>query len=119
MQQEDQAQIPQNSRSFSRNTARCFDTFMDTVDFLARIGWPVIDLAFRIWIAQQLLVSAILLTNHWDTAVYLAKNEYPVPWLSPEWEALLGILAQFVGGFSCFLVCLPDAERQLLLDSLS
>ncbi|WBV65262.1 DoxX family protein [Legionella pneumophila] len=97
MQQEDQAQIPQNSRSFSRNTARCFDTFMDTVDFLGRIGWPVIDLAFRIWIAQQLLVSAILLTNHWDTAVYLAKNEYPVPWLSPEWEALLGILAQFVG----------------------
>ncbi|CAM3002115.1 TPA: DoxX family membrane protein [Legionella pneumophila] len=103
MQQEDQAQIPQNSRSFSRNTARCFDTFMDTVDFLGRIGWPVIDLAFRIWIAQQLLVSAILLTNHWDTAVYLAKNEYPVPWLSPEWEALLGILAQFVGGISLLL----------------
>lgn len=47
MQQEDQAQIPQNSRSFSRNTARCFDTFMDTVDFLGRIGWPVIDLDFE------------------------------------------------------------------------
>lgn len=119
MQQEDRAPITQKNRSFSRNTARCFDTFMDTVDFLGRIGWPVIDLAFRIWIAQQLLVSAILLTNHWDTAVYLAKNEYPVPWLSPEWEALLGILAQFVGGFPCFWVCLPDAERQLLLDSLS
>ncbi|KTD73841.1 FAD-dependent oxidoreductase [Legionella tucsonensis] len=102
MQQANQVSTTQKNSTFSRNVARFFDIFTDFVDFLGRIGWPVIDLAFRIWIAQQVLVSAILLANHWDTAVYLAKNEYPVPWLSPESGALLGILAQFVGGISLF-----------------
>ncbi|QDP71091.1 DoxX family membrane protein [Legionella israelensis] len=88
---------------FSQKLARFFALFNEAISFLARIAWPIIDIVFRIWIAQQLLVSAILLTSSWNTAVFLASQEYPVPWLSPAWQAFLGIFAQYAGGISLLL----------------
>jgi NADH:ubiquinone reductase (H+-translocating) len=43
------------------------------------------------------------MTTDWNTAVALATDEYPVPWLDPRRAALLGILAQLGGGLSLLL----------------
>ncbi len=92
-----------SSSLFYQKLARLFAVFDDTIDFLGRIAWPTIDFLFRLWIAKQLLVSAVLLANGWDTAVLLATYEYPVSWLTPKLEAFLGIAAQFAGGISLLL----------------
>lgn len=75
----------------------------DTIDFLARTAWPIDDLIIRIWIAKQTLLSGFLMATDWHTAVALATDEYPVPWLDPHSAALLGILAQLGGGLSLLL----------------
>ena len=88
---------------FYQKVASCFAAFSDTIDFLGRIGWPIVDFLFRVWIAKQLLVSAVLLANGWDTSILLATYEYPISWLPAKWEAFLGIAAQFIGGISLML----------------
>jgi NADH:ubiquinone reductase (H+-translocating) len=75
----------------------------DSIDFLGRTAWPINDLLIRVWIAKQTLMSGFLMATDWDTAVALATDEYPVPWLDPHRAALLGILAQLGGGLSLLL----------------
>jgi NADH dehydrogenase/putative oxidoreductase len=71
--------------------------FAATVRFLERTAGPVVDLSIRLWLAQVFFVSAVLKLAHWDTALYLAANEYPVSWLSPVAAAYLGAAIEFVG----------------------
>lgn len=65
-----------------------------------RIGnavlWPVFDLFLRLWLAQLFWVSGIQKLSNWDTALYLAANEYPVSWLSPITAAYLGVAIEFL-----------------------
>jgi NADH dehydrogenase len=75
----------------------------DSIDFLGRTAWPINDLLIRVWIAKQTLLSGFLMATDWDTAVALATDEYPVPWVDPHGAALLGILAQLGGGLSLLL----------------
>jgi NADH dehydrogenase len=72
----------------------------DAIGFLGRTAWPVIDLLIRIQIAKQTVLPGLLLAADWNTALTLATLEYPVPWLDPRTEALLGILLQLGGGLS-------------------
>jgi NADH:ubiquinone reductase (H+-translocating) len=76
---------------------------VDVVGFLGRTAWPVVDLLIRIQIAQQTILPGLILAADWNTALTLATQEYPVPWLDPRTEALLGIILQLGGGVSLLL----------------
>ncbi len=80
--------------------ADLFALIADAIEFLSRSAWPIVDLVIRLWIAKQAILSGLLLANDWNTALMLAANEYPVPWLSPAVEAFLGISLQLAGGAS-------------------
>jgi NADH dehydrogenase len=79
---------------------RSFAAIANVLDILNRIGWPIVDIFFRVWVAKQLLVAAVITVNRWNISVLLATHGYPIPWLSPHWAVLLAIAAQFIGGFS-------------------
>ena len=75
----------------------------DTIGFLGRTAWPVVDLFIRVQIAKQTILPGLLLAADRNTALTLAGHEYPVPWLEPGTEALLGIVLQIGGGISLLL----------------
>jgi NADH:ubiquinone reductase (H+-translocating) len=75
----------------------------DTMGFLGRTAWPVVDLLIRVQIAKQTILPGLLLAADRNTALTLAIQEYPVPWLEPRTEALLGVVLQLAGGFSLLL----------------
>ena len=98
------ANKPGNQPTFKeQRLARMFNGMMDTISFLGRIAWPIIDFAFRAWMANQLLIAGVLMAHNWDNSVLFAAQEYPVPWLNPKLEAFLGIAAEIGGGVSLLL----------------
>ena len=86
-----------------QRAAELFAFFADAIQFLGRTAWPVVDLIVRFWIAMPAILSGLLMANDWNTALMLAINEYPIPWLDPRTEALLGIVVQLAGGISLLL----------------
>ncbi len=63
-----------------------------------RVIAPPVDLVIRLVLAQGFLVSAVLKLSDWNTALYLAANEYPVAWLDPRVAAILGVTIELAGG---------------------
>jgi NADH dehydrogenase/putative oxidoreductase len=59
--------------------------------------WPKIDLIIRLWLAQVFFVSGVLKLTSWQTALDLARNEYPVSWMSPVAAAYTGVSIEVVG----------------------
>jgi len=57
---------------------------------LRAVLWPIIDVSVRLWLAQMFWVSGLLKATHWQTALDLSANEYPVSWLDPVTAAYLG-----------------------------
>jgi NADH:ubiquinone reductase (H+-translocating) len=86
-----------------QRAAELFAFFADAIQFLGRTAWPVVDLIVRFWIAMPAILSGLLMANDWNTALMLAINEYPIPWLDPRTEALLAIVVQLAGGISLLL----------------
>lgn len=61
-----------------------------------RTLWPLLDLAIRWWIASIFWVSGLLKAANWQTALDLARNEYPVDWMDPVAAAYLGAAVEIV-----------------------
>jgi len=59
--------------------------------------WPVLDLVLRLGLAQSFFVSGVLKASNWPNALYLARNEYPVSWLSPVTAAYTGVTIELLG----------------------
>jgi NADH dehydrogenase FAD-containing subunit/uncharacterized membrane protein YphA (DoxX/SURF4 family) len=62
-----------------------------------KIAWPKIDLAIRLWLAQLFFVSGVLKLTHWDTALQLSAQEYPVSWMDPVSAAYVGVGIELLG----------------------
>ena len=62
------------------------------LDFLS----PVVDLAFRLWVANVFWKSGLTKIANWETTVFLFTEEYQVPLLSPELAAFLGTGAELL-----------------------
>ncbi len=90
--------LPRYASPTRHRAAEVFSLVADIIGFLGRTAWPIIDLFIRLWIGKQAILSGLLLANDWNTALTLAVNEYPIPWLDPRAEALLGIVVQVGGG---------------------
>src|SRR5258708_16239707 len=99
----DETHARRNASSTQRRAAELFALIADATGFLGRTAWPIADLLIRLWIGKQAIVSGLLLANDWNTALTLAVNEYPIPWLDPTSEALIGIILQLLGGISLVL----------------
>ncbi|AWW75045.1 quinol oxidase [Erythrobacter sp. KY5] len=59
--------------------------------------WPFSDLAVRFFIGMWFLRSGLVKAADWDTALYLAANEYPVTWMSPANAAMTGLAIELIG----------------------
>ncbi|WP_421991825.1 FAD-dependent oxidoreductase [Qipengyuania sp.] len=59
--------------------------------------WPLTDFATRIFIGLWFLRSGLVKAADWQTAVYLAANEYPVGWMDPVTAATTGLAIELVG----------------------
>ena len=64
---------------------------------LERAAWPVLDLVLRLWLAEAYLASGLVKVTNWQTALFLASDEYPVRWLSPVAAAYLGAAIEIAG----------------------
>lgn len=51
---------------------------------------PVIDLLFRLWIANIFWKAGMTKLANWDSTLYLFEYEYAVPFLPTELAALIG-----------------------------
>jgi putative oxidoreductase len=89
----------------------------DLVRLAQRAGWPPLDLAIRIWLAHAYFVSGIIKLMNWQTALHLAANEYPVPWMTPVAAAYTGVTIEIVGPalLTVGLFTRPAAFAMLLL----
>lgn len=86
-----------------------------------RMAWPIVDKVVRLHLAQAFLVSAVIKLSDWDTALALARNEYPVPWMSPDAAAVTGVAIELVGGALLVLglATRPAAMALLMLTVVS
>lgn len=92
------------------------DTIRQAVDTLRVVRgavWPLADLLIRLWLAQAFFVSGVLKAGNWETALILARDEYPVPWLDPVTAAYTGVSIELIApvllalGFATRLAALP------------
>lgn len=96
-------------------TSRAWD---DTVGLMISFIWPFFDLAVRIWLAQAFFLSGVVKLSNWETAVYLAANEYPISWLAPEWSAFIGVSVE-LGGAILLTIGLLTRPAALALAALA
>ena len=68
-----------------------------TVRVLRGLVWPKIDVLIRLALAEIFFVSGVLKLTHWNTALDLAANEYPVSFMSPVTAAYVGVSIEVVG----------------------
>ena len=59
--------------------------------------WPFTDLIIRFFVALWFLRSGLVKAADWETALYLATNEYPVSFMSPANAAAIGLGIELVG----------------------
>lgn len=67
------------------------------IHLLARaLNWlqPVLALGVRIWVGLQFFRAGLLKLRPWDTTLYLFREEYHVPVLSPEVAAVAGTFGE-------------------------
>lgn len=94
-------------------------------DFSGRVMhglvWPKVDFLIRIALAEIFFVSGVLKLTHWDTALYLAANEYPVSFMPPAAAAVVGVSIEVVGsvllalGFMTRYAALPMLILSLVI----
>ncbi|MGB5833054.1 MAG: DoxX family protein, partial [Thiohalocapsa sp.] len=59
-------------------------------------AWPVLDLIIRGWLAEAFFISGLLKASDWETALLLARDEYPVPWMDPISAAYIGVSIELI-----------------------
>jgi len=88
-----------------------------------RVYQPFIDLGIRLAIAQAFLHSGLVKILDWQSALALARYEYPVSWMSPGHAALAGIVIELVCpvllalGLFTRLAALPMAFLALVIQA--
>lgn len=63
---------------------------LDGLDLAGRGLGALLDLGIRWWLASIFFVSGVLKAANWQTALELARSEYPVGWMDPVTAAWLG-----------------------------
>jgi len=61
-----------------------------------RVYHPFVDLGIRLSLAEVFLKSGLVKLLDWQTALTLARYEYPVSWMSPDLAAVVGLCIELV-----------------------
>lgn len=69
--------------------------------FADKVGAPVLDLAFRLYLALPFMISGKgrltdFLNGNWDTQIFLFELEHPVPGISAELAAPVTTIAELI-----------------------
>lgn len=70
---------------------------------LANLLQPISNLAIRIWLGYEFFKSGLLKTQDWDTTLLLFEEEHPLPLVSPEIGALIGVGGELIFPILLFL----------------
>lgn len=95
----------------------------DTFRVAERSAGPVFDLIVRLWLSGILFASGVVKVSNWDTALYLAANEYPVSWMDPVTAAYVGVGIELGGatllalGLATRLAAMPLLVLSLVIQS--
>ncbi len=106
--------LPSHS-SLHSALARVLGTWFDVFRIGGGPAAAILDLVIRLWIAEIFFVSGVLKIANWQTALFLAANEYPVSWMDPVTAAYLGVSIELVGAV---LLALGLATRVAALPML-
>lgn len=66
-------------------------TYFSLIFFLKRFIGPLLFLTMRLWMAQIFWYSGLSKIQSWWTTIMLFKDQYKVPYLSPELAAYLAV----------------------------
>ena len=77
---------------------RRLHNLLDASLLMERGLFPLLDLIIRLWLGQTFFVSGLIKATDMKNAVFLATEEYPVPWMDPEMAAWLGMGIELFGG---------------------
>jgi putative oxidoreductase len=69
-------------------------TYFKIIFFLEKFLGPLLFLAIRFWIAQVFWYSGLSKIQSWSTTIMLYKEEYKVPYISPEIAAQLSVAVE-------------------------
>ena len=100
---------------------RVLGAWADFFRFGGRTAGSVLDLVVRLSIAEIFFVSGVLKLANWQTALFLAANEYPVSWLDPVAAAYIGVSIELIGsvllalGLATRLAALPMLALSLVI----
>jgi NADH dehydrogenase/putative oxidoreductase len=61
-----------------------------------RVYHPFVDLGIRLAVAQAYFHSGLVKALDWQSALLLARYDYPVRWLSPDHAAALGLAIELI-----------------------
>ena len=70
--------------------------FWTSVTQTLDLAQPLAALLARLYVAQVFFLSGLTKIRDWETTVSLFTDEYKVPYLSPEFAALLGTAGELV-----------------------
>ncbi|MBS0289259.1 MAG: DoxX family protein [Proteobacteria bacterium] len=81
--------------------------------FSQAYGMPILLFLIRLWMAKVFFYSGLTKISDWSNTLFLFKEEYAVPLLSPELSAMLATACELsmpvllVVGFASRLACIP------------
>ena len=88
-----------------------------------RVFHPFVDLGIRFCLASAFFHSGATNALNWQHAIYLARFEYPVTWMSPEHAAVAAVLIELICplllllGFLTRLAALPMAILAIVIQT--
>lgn len=87
----------------------------------AVLFWPITDFVTRLFVALAFFRSGIVKVGDWELSVFLAKEEYPVSWMSAEAAAATGLAIELIGPLLLVLGLMtrPAAVAMALLTIVS
>ena len=103
--------------AYSKSTLRSFllKAYLNISFLLEKFVGPLLFLLIRLWMAQIFWHSGLSKIQSWSTTLLLFKNEYKVPYLSPEVAAYLAAATEL----SCpILLLLGLASRFAVIPML-
>jgi len=79
--------------AFSKSTKKTglIGTYFKVTFFLEKVLGPLLFFIIRIWMAKVFWYSGLSKIQSWSTTILLYKDEYKVPYISPELAAQLSV----------------------------